>query len=40
LVSLGYRPVEAARAVDNVYEPGEPVEELIRMALQRMMTST
>ena len=39
LVSLGYRPVEAARAVDNVYEPGEPVEELIRMALQRMMTS-
>ncbi|MFP6797363.1 MAG: Holliday junction branch migration protein RuvA [Pseudomonadales bacterium] len=39
LVSLGYRPLEAARAIDNVYAAGEPVEELIRMALQRMTTS-
>ena len=39
LVSLGYRPVDAARAIDNVYAAGEPVEELIRMALQRMTTN-
>ena len=39
LVSLGYRPLDAARAIDNVYAAGEPVEELIRMALQRMVTN-
>jgi Holliday junction DNA helicase RuvA len=39
LVSLGYRPLDAARAIDNVYAAGEPVEELIRMALRRMMTN-
>ena len=39
LVSLGYRPLDAARAIDNVYAAGEPVEELIRLALQRMMTN-
>ena len=39
LVSLGYRPLDAARAIDNVYTVGEPVEELIRLALQRMMTN-
>jgi NAD(P)-dependent dehydrogenase (short-subunit alcohol dehydrogenase family) len=39
LVSLGYRPLDAARAIDNVYAAGEPVEELIRMALQRMTTN-
>ena len=39
LVSLGYRPLDAARAIDNVYAEGEPVEELIRMALRRMMTN-
>ena len=39
LVSLGYRPLAAARAIDNVYAAGEPVEELIRMALQRMTTN-
>ena len=39
LGSLGYRPRAAARAIDNVYAAGEPVEELIRMALQRMVTN-
>ena len=39
LVSLGYRPLDAVRAIDNVYAAGEPVEELIRMALQRMVTN-
>jgi Holliday junction DNA helicase RuvA len=39
LVSLGYRPLDASRAIDNVYAAGEPVEELIRMALQRMTTN-
>ena len=39
LVSLGYRPLDAARAIDNVYSEGEPVEALIRMALQRMMSN-
>ena len=39
LVSLGYRPLDAARAIDNVYTIGEPVEELIRLALQRMITN-
>ena len=38
LVSLGYRPLDAARAIDNVYAAGEPVGELIRMALQRMLS--
>jgi len=34
LVNLGYKPVEAERAVRRVEKPGLPIEEVIRAALQ------
>jgi holliday junction DNA helicase RuvA len=36
LVALGYRPVEAARAVNGAYAEGISVEELVRKALRGM----
>ncbi len=40
LVALGYRPPEAARAVQGVRETGLASEELIRRALKSMLTAT
>jgi Holliday junction DNA helicase RuvA len=40
LVALGYRPPEAARAVEGVREAGLASEELIRRALKSMLTAT
>ena len=37
LVALGYRPQEAARAVNAVAEPGMASEAIIRMALKGML---
>lgn len=36
LVSLGYKPAEASRAIAQVDEEGRSAEELIRMALRQM----
>ena len=36
LVAWGYRPAEAHKVLEQVYRDDEPVEELIRMALQRL----
>jgi holliday junction DNA helicase RuvA len=36
LVALGYRPVEAARAVNSAYVEGISIEELVRKALRGM----
>jgi Holliday junction DNA helicase RuvA len=40
LIALGYRPPEAARAVEGVRESGLASEELIRRALKSMLTAT
>jgi len=38
LIKLGYRPVEASRAVDGAFEPGRSTEEVVRAALKRIAT--
>ncbi len=37
LIALGYRPQEAAKAVNSVSEPGMASEEIIRLALKSML---
>ncbi len=36
LVSLGYKPIDAKKAVSKVYEPGQKSEAAIRLALKLM----
>ena len=36
LVSLGYKPTEASKVLEQIYNEDQAVEELIRAALQRM----
>ena len=36
LIKLGYRPVEASRAVDGAFEAGRSTEEVVRAALKRI----
>ena len=38
LIKLGYRPVEASRAVDGAFEPGRSTEDVVRAALKRIAT--
>lgn len=39
LITLGYKPTEAARAIHAAYEEGMSTEEVIRSALRRMVGS-
>lgn len=39
LASLGYKPQIAKQAVEKIYQDGQPVEMLIRKALQQMVRS-
>ncbi|MCC5885842.1 MAG: Holliday junction branch migration protein RuvA [Gammaproteobacteria bacterium] len=39
LITLGYKPTEAARAIHAAYEDGMTTEEVIRSALRRMVGS-
>lgn len=36
LVSLGYKPIEASKVLEQIYVEDQAVEELIRAALQRL----
>ena len=36
LVSLGYKPTEASKVLEQIYNEDQAVEELIRAALQRL----
>lgn len=36
MISLGYKPADAKKAVSRVYEPGQSSEVIIRMALKEM----
>ena len=38
LIRLGYRPVEASRAVDGAFAPGRSTEDIVRAALKRIAT--
>lgn len=40
LVSLGYRQGDARRAVEAVWHDGMPIEQLVRLALQRIATGS
>ncbi|HTK98241.1 MAG TPA: Holliday junction branch migration protein RuvA [Pseudomonadales bacterium] len=37
LIKLGYRPAEASRAVGNAYVQGQSTEDVVRIALKRMI---
>lgn len=39
LITLGYKPTEAAKAIHGAYEEGMTTEEVIRSALRRMVGS-
>ena len=39
LVSLGYKPTEASKVLEQIYNEDQAVEELIRAALQRLAVS-
>lgn len=39
LITLGYKPTEAAKAIHSVYEDGMSTEDVIRSALRRMVGS-
>jgi Holliday junction DNA helicase RuvA len=38
LIALGYRPVEASRAVEGAFAPGRSTEDIVRAALKRIAT--
>ncbi len=37
LIKLGYRPAEASRAIGNAYVQGQSTEDVVRIALKRMI---
>jgi Holliday junction DNA helicase RuvA len=40
LIALGYRPVEASRAVADAFEEGRSTEEVVRLALKKMVSKS
>ena len=40
LIALGYRPVEASRAVGDAFEEGFSTEEVVRVALKKMVSQS
>ena len=40
LIALGYRPVEASRAVDDAFAEGLSTEEVVRIALKKMVSKS